>query len=49
MRMGIALSLLLGLGVLCCLSACSFKIEAGYHGQSGRDDRTQTQLVKGGK
>lgn len=27
------------------LSACSFRIEMGYHGQSGRDDRTQTQLI----
>lgn len=27
------------------LSACSFKIETGYHGLTGRDDRTQTQLI----
>lgn len=27
------------------LGACSFKVEMGYHGQSGRDDRTQTQLI----
>ena len=27
------------------LSACSFKLEMGYHGQTGRDDRVQTQLV----
>jgi len=25
---------------------CSFQVEVGYHGQTGRDDRTQTQLVK---
>lgn len=27
------------------LTGCSFKVEVGYHGQSGRDDRTQTQLL----
>jgi hypothetical protein len=27
------------------LSACSFRIETGYHGLTGRDDRTQTQLI----
>lgn len=29
-----------------CMSACSFKVEFGYHGETGRDDRTQSQLVK---
>jgi len=28
------------------LTGCSFKIETGYHGLTGRDDRTQTSLVK---
>jgi hypothetical protein len=27
------------------LSGCSFKVETGWHGQTGRDDRTQSQLV----
>ena len=27
------------------LTSCSFKIETGYHGLTGRDDRTQTQLI----
>lgn len=29
------------------LAACSFKVEFGYHGETGRDDRTQSQLKKG--
>lgn len=28
------------------LSACSFAVEFGYHGETGRDNRTQTQLTK---
>lgn len=28
------------------LSGCSVKFELGYHGQSGRDDRTQTELIQ---
>jgi len=28
------------------LTGCSMKVEFGYHGQSGRDDRTQTELVQ---
>jgi hypothetical protein len=36
---------LLALIVILGLSACSFKIETGYHGLTGRDDRTQTQLI----
>lgn len=39
--MGVFVILMLG------LTGCSFKVEMGYHGQSGRDDRTQTQLVNG--
>jgi hypothetical protein len=35
----IALAVLISVG-------CSFQVEVGYHGQTGRDDRTQTQLVK---
>lgn len=27
------------------VSGCSMKMEFGYHGLTGRDDRTQTQLV----
>lgn len=37
------LSLLLAL--ILTLSACSFKVETGWHGRTGRDDRTQTELV----
>lgn len=45
--MGIVMSLF---GAICMvlllgLSACSFKLEVGYHGQTGRDDRVQTELV----
>lgn len=29
-------------------SGCSFGVEFGYHGHTGRDDRTQTQLVRDG-
>ncbi|MBX9584733.1 MAG: hypothetical protein K2X87_30890 [Gemmataceae bacterium] len=29
------------------VTGCSFQVEVGYHGQTGRDDRTQTQLVRG--
>ncbi len=34
-------------GVLLSLTAtgCSFKVETGWHGRTGRDDRVQTQLV----
>lgn len=32
--------------VIVYICACSFKVEMGYHGQSGRDDRTQTELVQ---
>jgi len=31
--------------VIVSLTSCSFKIETGYHGLTGRDDRTQTQLI----
>lgn len=41
--MGVCIILMLG------LTGCSFKVEMGYHGQSGRDDRTQTQLVRPAK
>ncbi len=27
------------------LSACSYRTEIGWHGMTGRDDRTQTELV----
>lgn len=43
-------TLLISLGLWACifLSACSFKVEFGYHGETGRDDRTQSQLLKNG-
>lgn len=31
--------------VMCSLSGCSVRYELGWHGLTGRDDRTQTQLV----
>lgn len=37
--MGVCIILMLG------LTGCSFKVEMGYHGQTGRDDRVQTELV----
>jgi hypothetical protein len=30
---------------LSALSACSMRFEFGYHGQTGRDDRIQTELL----
>jgi len=27
-------------------TGCSFKLEFGYHGETGRDDRVQTALTK---
>lgn len=34
------------MAILALLTACSVKFEVGYHGQSGRDDRTQTELIQ---
>lgn len=36
---------LIALLLIASLGACSFKIETGYHGLTGRDDRTQTHLI----
>jgi len=44
MRAGLMLGL--GLWVVLWMSACSFAVEVGYHGTTGRDNRTQTQLVR---
>lgn len=30
--------------IVVIVSGCSFKVEFGYHGETGRDDRVQTQL-----
>ena len=51
MKLGLIISASMWLCVLSVifLSGCSFQVEVGYHGQTGRDNRTQTQLVKGGK
>ncbi len=45
--MGIVMSLLGAVSVILLLglTACSVKFEFGYHGQTGRDDRVQTELV----
>ncbi len=41
------LSCIIWLGIaLMFLGACSVKFEVGYHGETGRDDRTQTQAKK---
>ena len=32
--------------ILINAAGCSFKVETGWHGQTGRDDRTQSQLVQ---
>ncbi len=29
--------------IIGALSGCSFKLEAGYHGKTGRDDNTVTE------
>lgn len=42
----IVFGLFLGL-IAFATTGCSFQVEVGYHGQTGRDDRTQTQLVRG--
>lgn len=34
--------------VMVATSGCSFKVESGWHGKTGRDDRVQTRLVNGG-
>lgn len=46
--MAVWMSLVAGAVIAMTTSACSFQVEVGYHGQTGRDDRTQTQLVRGG-
>ncbi len=43
MKTYIALQILAGLLAAAVLSSCSFKLEAGYHGQTGRDDRVISQ------
>lgn len=30
------------IAVLIVVTGCSMKVEFGYHGETGRDDRTQT-------
>ncbi len=39
----IAVGLILAI-IVVITSGCSFKLEFGYHGETGRDDRVQTQL-----
>jgi len=47
MRAGLTIGL--GLWVVLWMSACSVKWEIGWHGQTGRDDRIQTQLLRPAK
>lgn len=43
MRNGIILGVLSWV-MIAYLTACSFQVEIGYHGQTGRDDRKYTYL-----
>lgn len=45
-RIGVMLGLLSWAVVAVVLTSCSFKLEMGYHGQTGRDDRVQTELLQ---
>lgn len=45
-RVGLMASVVCWAVIAMVLTSCSFKLEVGYHGQSGRDDRTQTELVQ---
>lgn len=36
------------LALIVVASGCSFKVETGWHGHTGRDDRTQSVLVRDG-
>lgn len=45
MRTGILTGLLMWV-IVFVLAGCSFKVEAGWHGETGVDNRTQSQLVK---
>ena len=44
--LGFAVSIAALAAIMFGVSGCSFQVEMGYHGQTGRDDRTQTQLVR---
>jgi hypothetical protein len=46
MKHGMLLSLTLWALIAYAVTGCSAKIEFGYHGQTGRDDRVQTQLTR---
>ena len=41
---GVALGLVAA-AISLVITGCSFRTEFGWHGQTGRDDRIQTQLV----
>lgn len=41
----LVIMLLLGVIVCVAVTGCSMRMEFGYHGQTGRDDRIQTKLV----
>jgi hypothetical protein len=45
--LGFAISMAALAAIMFGASGCSFQVEMGYHGQTGRDDRTQTQLMRG--
>lgn len=51
MRVAILSSMVIWSGlfvVLFLFTGCSFGVQIGYHGQTGLDNRTQTQLVRDG-
>jgi hypothetical protein len=43
MKVYIALQVLTALLAIHLLTGCSFKVETGWHGQTGRDDRVISQ------
>lgn len=43
---GLVMSLTVWLLVAWLLTGCSVKFELGWHGETGRDDRTQSELKK---
>lgn len=43
---GLLFSLTLWALIAYAVTGCSVKFEVGYHGQTGRDDKVQTQLVR---
>jgi len=47
MLIGRYVTMLILAAAILSLNACSFKLEFGYHGETGVDNRTATQQKKG--